>query len=112
MDMTLAFLVAITLALAGLLLVARAMARRAAVDSSPNLIGIAMRHEGLTPADASLAGLEDELVHARDRCEACVIAAECRSAMRSAWHPRRPSACPNAALFAELDRLASKVDAA
>lgn len=63
------------------------------------LIGEAMQTQGISPADAESAGVQDETLAAARRCAACTAQAECRSSLAKFIPHGLPSQCPNRAFF-------------
>jgi len=90
---------AIAAALLGILSWRAERHRRSREADPRNLIGRALRHRGLTPADAESCNWEPELFEARDRCGQCVSQPTCRSRLDSGQGPLDAPACPNAARF-------------
>jgi len=70
--------------------------------STPVLIGEAMMHEAITPADAAAAGREAEVFTAVARCAACASDSECRAALMGGASNELPEHCPNREFFAHV----------
>lgn len=86
-------------ALAVLLFAVSAWRRVRRISGASVLIGEAMHVQGISPADAELAGVQDETLAAARRCTACAAEAECRAGLARFIPHGLPSQCPNRAFF-------------
>jgi len=100
-----AFVLAVAIASAGLLLwLAARTRRRNAIVRSAVLIGSAMDRHGITPADAEAAGLADGLFAAAKRCAECPSAGPCRAWLLASRGKPFASHCPNLEMFQSIQR--------
>lgn len=96
------WMVAVTGAALAAVAIHRAYVVRRDAAHAQNLVGLAMRRVGITPADAAAAGLEQELLQARQRCAGCAVSGSCRRRLGSLSPLGLPAECVNAALFARV----------
>lgn len=85
--------------IAGLLLALSAWRRRLRIMGTTRPIGEAMRHRGITPADAEAAGLDCETAVAARRCASCSAQRECRANLSRVWSTGVPRDCANRMFF-------------